>query len=584
MRKILFLGLFLIFNTSVIFSQNLKIFSIPASQDADTLNACMNSPIILSARKTDSTALDSETYYEWNYGNNIIESGTDLDSVSITYEKGGGYFVQLRTIGLNNDTMSAVKYIRIGLTPYFTGTTTNLDTNSVCFDGKNNDIVDLRAQIIHRQWKYSFPYEHTENSALEINSGKPYVASIAHEIYSADDKIKSADDIDTVGIFLEHSDAKNLEISLICPSGKSVKLKNFGTKKDFMGEPVANAELDTTQGKPYWYFFTEKTPSYGKMSQEEQQHFFSFTDNADSSYINEPYFPQGSYLPEESFSNLTGCPYNGNWTIAVVDNSIPDNGYIKAWKLVFDSIPPAKTFINTNKKYLWSSNSAAKIIGDSTSLTAQSEPQIENVFAKITFTITDDFSCPYDTSLLFEIQPAEFTANPQSGDADLEVQFTNLTRWKNATYAWNFGDGNTAGNETSPQNTYVEKGNYKVVLHATSTFGCINTDTLTIKVTAPVSSVEAFNVFTPNNDGINDRFMVKTSGLRTARLIIYDRGGKKIADLNSLDEVEKGWDGTLHNKGNQLMAPGLYFYTIIAVGKDDVEHKKSGILHLFRSR
>jgi len=565
-------------------AQDIKIISIPMANDGDTLNACQNSTIILQALKTDSTNLDSGSYYEWSYGNTIKESGTDLDSVSTSYENGGGYFVLLRTITLNKDTFYAQKYIRIGIRPYFTDSKTDLDTASVCFDGKNNDIVGLSAKVIHREWKYDYPYKSEAINAMEINSGKPYIAGIEHEIYNAKEKIKLASEIDTIGVLMEHSNAADIEISIICPSGKSIKLKQFGNKKDFLGEPVTNPILSDTEGKLYWYYFTEKLPNYGTMQQEEQQHFNSFTDNADSVYTNEPYYPQGSYLPAESFSGLAGCPFNGKWTMAILDNAIPDNGYIKAWTLIFDSIPPLKSYINSDKSYLWSSNSAAQIVGDSSLLTAKAEPQIKNVFANIKFTLTDNYSCAYDTSLLFEIQPASATATPNSGEADLEVQFNSTTRWKDVSFSWDFANGNSTGNENSPTNTYTEKGDYDVIFTATSASGCVNYDTLAIKVTAPVSSVEGFNAFSPNNDGINDRFIPKTEGLRNGRLIIYDRSGKKLADLSTLEEVEKGWDGTLHNSGNRVMKPGLYFYTIIAEGKDDVKHKKSGALHLFWSK
>ncbi len=576
-----FATIFFLALNSTIFGQSLQILTTPEAQDGDTLNFCQDSSILLLARQIDSLALDSSTLFEWNYGNNVNESGTDLDSVTISYTKGGAYFIRLRAITLNQDTLYATKFLRIGVKPYFTDTRTSADTASICFDGQNNDLVDLTAKVIHLRWKYEFPYQHKEAKAIEINSGKPYIADIQHEVFGAKQKIQNLSEIDTVGILIEHSNAQDIEISLICPNGKSVKLKNFGTKKDFMGEPVANSSLDTTQGTPYWYYFTGKAPNYGTMLQEEQQHFNSYTDKADSTYINEPYYPQGSYLPAESFSGLIGCPYNGKWTIAVVDNSIPDNGYIKAWQLIFDSIPPLKSFINTDSSYRWQTYSSARIIGDSSLLTAKVEPLKANTFAIIKFNLIDDYACPYDTGLIVDVQQASFTAEPPSGDLDLDVQFTNTTRWQNATYQWDFGDGNTAGDESNPKNTYTEKGNYNAILTVTSPYGCINKDTLVIKVTAPVSSIETNNVFTPNGDGVNDFFTFKTSGLRTAHLYIYSRWGERVAELKSLDEVKNGWDGTIKNNGRKKVAPGLYFYTLIAEGKDEVQHKKSGSIHVF---
>ena len=46
------------------------------------------------------------------------------------------------------------------------------------------------------------------------------------------------------------------------------------------------------------------------------------------------------YEPEESFSNLIGCPMNGTWSISVCDSWEADNGYIFDWDLSLNGIVP----------------------------------------------------------------------------------------------------------------------------------------------------------------------------------------------------------------------------------------------------
>ncbi|MGI6740844.1 MAG: S8 family serine peptidase [Brevefilum sp.] len=58
---------------------------------------------------------------------------------------------------------------------------------------------------------------------------------------------------------------------------------------------------------------------------------------------------------------------------------------------------------------------------------------------------------------------AEFSANPVSGIAPLEVEFTNLSIGDWTSASWNFGDGNTS-NEDSPSHTYTLPGTYAVSL------------------------------------------------------------------------------------------------------------------------
>ena len=43
------------------------------------------------------------------------------------------------------------------------------------------------------------------------------------------------------------------------------------------------------------------------------------------------------YHPDDSFSNLIGCPLNGDWYIEVQDGWNIDNGYIFGWELALST-------------------------------------------------------------------------------------------------------------------------------------------------------------------------------------------------------------------------------------------------------
>jgi len=63
------------------------------------------------------------------------------------------------------------------------------------------------------------------------------------------------------------------------------------------------------------------------------------------------------------------------------------------------------------------------------------------------------------------------------------------------------------------------------------------------------------NVFTPNNDGINDRLIAKTSGLvEKVDFKLYNRNGLLVF---STQEPRLNWDGTYKGK---IVSPGVYFY------------------------
>ena len=73
---------------------------------------------------------------------------------------------------------------------------------------------------------------------------------------------------------------------------------------------------------------------------------------------------------------------------------------------------------------------------------------------------------------------AIFSANPNTGIAPLEVNFTNQSTGS-TSYTWTFGDGNTS-TLTNPTNTYVSFGDFVVTLIATDGFGCFDTARTTI--------------------------------------------------------------------------------------------------------
>ncbi len=87
-----------------------------------------------------------------------------------------------------------------------------------------------------------------------------------------------------------------------------------------------------------------------------------------------------------------------------------------------------------------------------------------------------------------------------------------------------------------------ETTTFTVVL--TDTFGCVNSDQITIYVT---SEIWIPNAFTPDGDGINDLFMLKTFRIEELELYIFDRWGELL--FQTTDKTQ-GWDGTY--KGNPV--------------------------------
>jgi len=84
------------------------------------------------------------------------------------------------------------------------------------------------------------------------------------------------------------------------------------------------------------------------------------------------------------------------------------------------------------------------------------------------------------------------------------------------------------------------------------------------------------NVFTPNGDGINDFFEVKTDGTTVYEFTVFTRSGNRI--YHSLSP-RIFWEGK--SIGGKELPEGIYYFVIEEVGgSSPVE--KAGFMHLFR--
>ena len=193
---------------------------------------------------------------------------------------------------------------------------------------------------------------------------------------------------------------------------------------------------------------------------------------------------------------------------------------------------------------------------------------------QLTMTVTNSIGCSSQAVFTVNvISPiADFTFNSISGMAPLTVNFTNNS--KNASvYQWTFGDGNSS-TAMEPSNTYLKEGIYKIQLIASSNNKCI--DSLSKPITVYKWTIP--NVFTPNGDGENDYFTVKSIGIINVDGEIYNRWGVK---LNEWHSAAGGWDGTVITTELES-PPGTYYYIITITDINGGKSSYKGFLELVR--
>lgn len=141
---------------------------------------------------------------------------------------------------------------------------------------------------------------------------------------------------------------------------------------------------------------------------------------------------------------------------------------------------------------------------------------------------------------------------------------------------WDFAGAVPTQTLDNISQTFNSPGNYTLSLIAFGTNGC--NDTLRYNfVIDDVSSVKLVNVFTPNNDGVNDVFRPITKGISESKVWIFDRWGVL---MYNWEGVRGSWDG--YTTAGIECPAGVYSYIIEAKGFDGKDYKLKSNLTLIR--
>jgi len=251
----------------------------------------------------------------------------------------------------------------------------------------------------------------------------------------------------------------------------------------------------------------------------------------------------------------------------------------------YDPSTNASRRLPNGVKHLWSSSPASAIPFPDLEIDPITfSPPLEDV--RYSLQVTDSFGCSTTSSFDYESihVKAEFTVDPVEGEAPLEITFTDKSV-RAMKYTWKFGDDSVSTMPDPGPHTYFIPGEYTVTLLIESDLTCRDSSTVKIKVLPSLLKVP--NVFTPNDDGINDFFVPEKQSLRFLNLQVFAKGGHRVYNYEGDGEdllTWQGWDGKINDSDRQA-GPGAYFYVMRAVGYDDVSYKGReyrGTVYLYR--
>ena len=198
-----------------------------------------------------------------------------------------------------------------------------------------------------------------------------------------------------------------------------------------------------------------------------------------------------------------------------------------------------------------------------------------------TVTGTDVNGCMSTATVNVNVLPfptALVTSDVQTGNPVLDVNFANGSQF-GTSYTWDFGNGNsyTSNLTDSTNQSYAEPGTYIVTLIASNGL-CSSVDSLEI-IVLPFGDPEVIvpNVFSPNEDGVNDIFFLTHLYTKEIYIVVLNRWGNVVFETTDADPK---WDGTTPN-GNKV-TDGVYFYKYVATGINGVEIKGHGDITVVR--
>lgn len=195
-------------------------------------------------------------------------------------------------------------------------------------------------------------------------------------------------------------------------------------------------------------------------------------------------------------------------------------------------------------------------------------------------TITDSHNCSYQNEYNIEVDYIYDSISAWSDDDTIyqgQSTIIHATSVNGVNYSWtpagSLLNSYIANTVASPTETTT----YTVTLD--DGYGCFYTDTVRI-VVLEVYCYDPYifvpNSFTPNGDGNNDVFYIRSRYIENLYFVVFDRWGEKVFETT---DPLTGWDGTFRG---QLLEPAVFDYYLEIDCFNQVQFIKKGNITLLR--
>ncbi|MEL6865257.1 MAG: gliding motility-associated C-terminal domain-containing protein [Bacteroidota bacterium] len=198
-------------------------------------------------------------------------------------------------------------------------------------------------------------------------------------------------------------------------------------------------------------------------------------------------------------------------------------------------------------------------------------------------TIQDEFGCLYEERILIPEPPLLLAVLPEQLELILGeelVLLPNVNTNAPLTYAWSPEEGLSCSDCPAPVASPHRSTTYTLVV--TDEAGCTAEAQVRINV-SQLRRVFIPNVFSPNGDGLNERFTVFSdeSVASIPQFLVFDRWGELVYEGVEVqpNNLTQGWNGTFRG---EEMDPGIFVYMIKVAFVDGHQEVYSGDVALVR--
>lgn len=188
--------------------------------------------------------------------------------------------------------------------------------------------------------------------------------------------------------------------------------------------------------------------------------------------------------------------------------------------------------------------------------------------ANTTYTVVgyDRYNCFTDTAKVnVEVKPLPWVKAPENMELPTGSEVDLPTTASNDVLQWTWSPVDYLDCARCSNPVSRPRSDIDYIVTVKNQFGCLSSDTVSLKLVCAKGFVYIPNAFTPNNDKKNDVFYVKGRGIRSVKSMrVFNRWGEVVFETANveIDDITKGWNGMY--KGREAeSAAYVYFIELI---------------------